>query len=44
MITENSTSNPTTFYHAIKDSHDLRRRLIHQNSKKGKSGEALFFE
>jgi len=37
------TSNPTIFYHAIKDSHDYDD-AIHQNLREGKSGEALFFE
>ena len=37
------TSNPTIFDHAIKNSHDYDD-AIRQNSKEGKSGEALFFE
>ena len=37
------TSNPTIFYHAIKNSHD-DDDAIRQKLKAGKSGEALFFE
>jgi len=37
------TSNPTIFFHAIKNSHDYDD-AIRQKVKEGKSGEALFFE
>ena len=37
------TSNPTIFYHAIKDSHDYDD-TIRQNLGEGKSSQALFFE
>jgi transaldolase len=37
------TSNPTIFYHAIKNSHDYDDG-IREKVKEGKSGEALFFE
>ncbi|MGA2031525.1 MAG: transaldolase [Thermoguttaceae bacterium] len=37
------TSNPTIFYHAIKDSHDYDD-AIRQNVRAGKAGESLFFE
>ncbi len=37
------TSNPTIFYHAIKDSHDYDD-AIRRNLGEGKSGQALFFE
>jgi transaldolase len=37
------TSNPTIFFHAIKNSHDYDD-AIRQKVKEGKSGETLFFE
>lgn len=37
------TSNPTIFFHAIKNSHDYDD-AIRQKAREGKSGEAIFFE